>query len=82
MVLIEGASHVLAREPAPLGHALEEELRRDGIELVPTRVVEAPEVTHIRYTVTGPSKLVLDDRGASGDLVGPAQPEQSERSEL
>ena len=48
----------------------------DGIELVPTRVVEAPEVTHIRYTVTGRSKLVLDDRGASGDLVGPAQPEQ------
>ena len=48
----------------------------DGIELVPTRVVEAPEVTHVRYTVTGRSKLVLDDRGASGDLVGPAQPEQ------
>ena len=47
-----------------------------AIELVPTRVVEAPEVTHIRYTVTGRSKLVLDDRGASGDLVGPAQPEQ------
>src|SRR5262249_53377214 len=34
VALIEGASHVLAREPAPLGHALEEELRRDGIELV------------------------------------------------
>jgi len=34
VVLIEGASHVLAREPAPLGHALEEELRRDGIELL------------------------------------------------
>jgi dihydrofolate reductase len=41
-----------------------------AIELVPTRVVEAPDVTHIRYTVTGRSKLVLDDRGASGDLVG------------
>src|SRR5918995_120316 len=50
-----------------------------GGELVPTRVVEAPEVTHIRYTVTGRSKLVLDDRGASGDLVGTAQPEQRER---
>lgn len=48
----------------------------DGIELVPTRVVEAPEVTHIRYSVTGRSKLVLDDRGASGELVAPAQPEQ------
>jgi riboflavin biosynthesis pyrimidine reductase len=48
----------------------------DGIELIPTRVVEAPEVTHIRYTVSGRSKLVLDDRGASGDLVGPAQSKQ------
>jgi dihydrofolate reductase len=46
----------------------------EGIELVPTRVVEAPEVTHVRYTVSGRSKLVLDDRGASGELVGPAQP--------
>ncbi|MDQ7804905.1 dihydrofolate reductase family protein [Amycolatopsis sp. A133] len=45
----------------------------EGIELVPTRVVDAPGVTHIRYTVTGRSKLVLDDRGASGDLVGPAK---------
>jgi pyruvate/2-oxoglutarate dehydrogenase complex dihydrolipoamide dehydrogenase (E3) component len=31
--LVEAAEHVLAREPAPLGHALGEELRRDGIEL-------------------------------------------------
>ena len=31
--LIEAASHVLAREPAPLGDALGEELRRDGIQL-------------------------------------------------
>jgi dihydrofolate reductase len=48
----------------------------DGIELVPTRVVESPGVTHIRYTVTGRSKLVLDDRGAGGELVGAAQSEQ------
>ena len=48
----------------------------DGIELVPTRVVHAPEVGHLRYAVIGRSKLVLDDRGASGDLVGPAQREQ------
>jgi dihydrolipoamide dehydrogenase len=34
VVLTEGASHVLAREPAPLGDALGEELRRDGIELI------------------------------------------------
>ena len=32
--LVEGAEHVLAREPAPLGHALGEEMRRDGIELI------------------------------------------------
>ena len=42
----------------------------DGVELVPVRIVESPGVTHIRYTVTGKSKLVLDDRGASGELVG------------
>jgi dihydrofolate reductase len=48
----------------------------DGIELVPDRVVATPGVTHIRYTVTGPSKLVLDDRGAGGELVGAAQSEQ------
>jgi pyruvate/2-oxoglutarate dehydrogenase complex dihydrolipoamide dehydrogenase (E3) component len=33
VVLVEGASHVLAREPVPLGEALGEVLRRDGIEL-------------------------------------------------
>jgi dihydrolipoamide dehydrogenase len=34
VALVEGADHVLAREPAPLGEALGEVLRRDGIELV------------------------------------------------
>ena len=34
VVLVEGADHVLSREPAPLGEALGEVLRRDGIELV------------------------------------------------
>jgi pyruvate/2-oxoglutarate dehydrogenase complex dihydrolipoamide dehydrogenase (E3) component len=33
VALIEGASHVLAREPEPLGDALGDELRKDGIEL-------------------------------------------------
>jgi dihydrolipoamide dehydrogenase len=33
VALVEGAEHVLAREPAPLGQALGEVLRRDGIEL-------------------------------------------------
>ena len=32
--VIDRAAHVLGREPAPLGEALGEELRRDGIELV------------------------------------------------
>jgi pyruvate/2-oxoglutarate dehydrogenase complex dihydrolipoamide dehydrogenase (E3) component len=32
--LLEGAERVLAREPAPLGDALGEALRRDGIEVV------------------------------------------------
>jgi dihydrolipoamide dehydrogenase len=34
VTLVEGATHVLAREPGPLGDALGEELRRDGIELI------------------------------------------------
>ncbi len=33
-VIVEGADRVLPREPAPLGQALSEALRRDGIELV------------------------------------------------
>jgi pyruvate/2-oxoglutarate dehydrogenase complex dihydrolipoamide dehydrogenase (E3) component len=33
VALVEAASHVLAREPVPLGEALGAELRRDGIEL-------------------------------------------------
>jgi dihydrolipoamide dehydrogenase len=33
-VLVEGADRVLPREPAPLGNALTEALRRDGIELM------------------------------------------------
>jgi pyruvate/2-oxoglutarate dehydrogenase complex dihydrolipoamide dehydrogenase (E3) component len=32
-VVVEGAEHLLAREPAPLGKALGEALQRDGIEL-------------------------------------------------
>jgi pyruvate/2-oxoglutarate dehydrogenase complex dihydrolipoamide dehydrogenase (E3) component len=33
-VIVEGGDRVLSREPAPLGEALGEALRRDGIELV------------------------------------------------
>jgi len=41
----------------------------EGIELVPTRVVDMPGVTHIRYTVSGRSPLELDDRGRQEDSV-------------
>jgi dihydrolipoamide dehydrogenase len=34
VALLEGSDHVLAREPAPLGEALGDVLRRDGVELV------------------------------------------------
>jgi len=34
VVLVESSPHLLARDPAPLGEALGEVLRRDGIELV------------------------------------------------
>jgi pyruvate/2-oxoglutarate dehydrogenase complex dihydrolipoamide dehydrogenase (E3) component len=34
VALTEGAAHVLAREPEPLGHALGEVLRAEGIELL------------------------------------------------
>jgi len=37
---------------------------REGIELTPVRVIETPEVTHIRYAVGGRAKLELDDRGS------------------
>ena len=33
VALVEGGEHVLPREPAPLGEALGEALRRDGVEL-------------------------------------------------
>ena len=38
----------------------------EGLELTPVRVVETPEVTHIRYAVGGRAKLELDDRGSGG----------------
>lgn len=38
----------------------------EGIELSATRVIETPEVTHIRYAVKGRATLQLDDRGSSG----------------
>ena len=53
-------------EPAGLGLA-----DYEAIELTPTRVVETPDVTHIRYRVDARSALVLDDRGR-GESAAPA----------
>ncbi|SIN28426.1 dihydrofolate reductase family protein [Micromonospora cremea] len=39
---------------------------KEAIELTPTRVIHAPQVTHIRYEVRGRAPLVLDDRGSGG----------------
>ncbi|MGN9775383.1 dihydrofolate reductase family protein [Micromonospora sp. H33] len=39
---------------------------KEGIELAQTRVVHSPEVTHVRYAVTGRAPLLLDDRGSGG----------------
>jgi hypothetical protein len=40
----------------------------EGIELTPIRVVEDPEVTHVRFRVDGRSALTPDERvpAASG----------------
>jgi len=35
----------------------------EGIELIPARVIATPDVTHIRYQVSGRRPLVLDNRG-------------------
>jgi dihydrofolate reductase len=42
---------------------LDLDLSGEGIELTPTRVVQTPEVTHIRYRVGGREPLKLDSRG-------------------
>lgn len=41
----------------------------EGVELTPTRVIDTPEVTHIRYQVQGRSGLTLDDRGRGDGLI-------------
>jgi dihydrofolate reductase len=38
----------------------------EGIELTPVRVVETPEVTHIRHAIGPRARLELDGRGAGG----------------
>ena len=54
-VVIDAAEHVLAREPAPLGEALGEVLRREGIELVLSAKVTAARGEGEEYV------LELDD---------------------
>jgi RibD C-terminal domain len=44
----------------------------EGIELTPARVIAAPDVTHIRYTVNGRRPLVFDNRGRDEEPA-PAQ---------
>jgi pyruvate/2-oxoglutarate dehydrogenase complex dihydrolipoamide dehydrogenase (E3) component len=64
VVLVEGSGHVLPREPAPLGEALSEVLRRDGIELV-----LGTHATEARLD-GGDYVLVLDDgRELRGDRL-------------
>ena len=43
---------------------------REGIELVPERMIHTPEVTHIRYRVEGRAPLVLDSRGGKYEGLG------------
>jgi dihydrolipoamide dehydrogenase len=64
VVLVEGATHVLAREPAPLGEALGEVLRRDGVELILGVHATAARREHQDYV------LVLDNgRELRGDRL-------------
>jgi pyruvate/2-oxoglutarate dehydrogenase complex dihydrolipoamide dehydrogenase (E3) component len=63
-VILEMAEHVLAREPAPLGEALGEVLRREGIELVMSASAAAARREGEDYVV------VLDDgRELRGDRL-------------
>jgi dihydrolipoamide dehydrogenase len=64
VALVEGAAHVLGREPAPLGEALGEELRRDGIELYLGLRASAARLDGADYV------LVLEDgRELRGDRI-------------
>jgi dihydrofolate reductase len=42
---------------------------KEGIELVPIRVLASPDVTHIRYKFDGRRPLVFDNRGRDGERV-------------
>lgn len=64
VALVEGADHLLSHEPKPLGEALGEVLRRDGIELVLGAKVTAARKDGADFV------LVLDDgREMKGDRL-------------
>jgi dihydrolipoamide dehydrogenase len=64
VALLEGSEHVLPREPRPLGEALGEVLRRDGVELVLGVMATTARRDGDDYT------LELDDgRKLSGDRL-------------
>lgn len=52
-------SHVLLGD----GMRLFDTADQDAVELAATRIIDTPDVTHIRYKVNGPSVLVIDERG-------------------
>jgi pyruvate/2-oxoglutarate dehydrogenase complex dihydrolipoamide dehydrogenase (E3) component len=78
VALVEAAGHVLSREPAPLGEALGEMLRRDGIELIlGARVASARRdgddyvlALEDRRELTGDRVLVATGRRPRVDDVG------------
>jgi dihydrolipoamide dehydrogenase len=64
VVLVEGAAHILPREPRPLGEALADALRRDGVELALGVHATAAQGEGEHYS------LELDDgRKLSGDRL-------------
>ena len=64
VVLVEGAAHLLSREPRPLGEALGDVLRRDGIELA-----LGVQATAARREGEGYALELNDGRTLSGDKL-------------
>jgi dihydrolipoamide dehydrogenase len=62
VALVEAAAHVLAREPGPLGEALGEVLRRDGVELA-----LGVKATAARHDAEGYILTLDDGRELRGD---------------
>jgi dihydrofolate reductase len=56
------------------GMRLFDAAEHEAVELTPARVLDTPDVTHIRYKVKGPSTLTADDRGRGGSRSGLSSP--------